>query len=254
MHLLPTARKLSVSFMLILGLGISTFSFASDHDDGQADLKGSALNLTDLYVFREDNQTGKLEDKKNLILVMNSAPRSLPRQQYYFSPQAHYEFHLTRVKKEDKNYSPTGKNDIIIRFHFGASDKGTQSFVITAIRNGKVISTSRTTSGKKILTTSLAAMDAGNLIHNKVKLGGYEITVFAGLREDPFFFDVQQFFRVRAGAAGLGPKVGFSSPETAEDFTKDYNVNTIVARVPIEFLQTKANEPVFDVWQTISVK
>lgn len=77
--------------------------------------------------------------------------------------------------------------------------------------------------------------------------------MFAGLREDPFFFDVEQYFRVRAGAAGTGPAVGFRSPTTAVDFAKGYNVNAIAVRVPIKFLQGGSQAKVFDVWETISV-
>jgi hypothetical protein len=85
------------------------------------------------------------------------------------------------------------------------------------------------------------------------------LTVFAGLREDPFFFDVTQYFRVRAGALGLGPAVGFRSAASAIDFTKDYNVNSIVVRMPLAFLQRNADgslasQTAFDVWQEIFVQ
>jgi hypothetical protein len=78
--------------------------------------------------------------------------------------------------------------------------------------------------------------------------------VFAGLREDPFFFDVEQFFRVRAGAAGIGPAVGFKPANQAIDFAKGYNVNAIVARIPKSLLRGTSNTDVFDVWETISVR
>ena len=253
MHSFGTFRNWSIASIMLISMAMSSLSFASDHDDGQADLKGSALNLTDLYVFREDNQTGLSADSKNLILIMNSAPRSLPEQQYYFSPKAKYEFHLTQVKVEDKNETPTGRDDVAIRFDFEAPSMDTQAFKVSIVKNGKILSSHSTVEGSKIMTTSLAKMRTGELIKNKVKLGHTEITVFAGLREDPFFFDVQQFFKVRAGAAGLGPKVGFKPANIADDFTKNYNVNAIVLRIPISLLQSHAEEPVFDVWQTISV-
>ncbi len=81
---------------------------------------------------------------------------------------------------------------------------------------------------------------------------GSTLTVFAGLREDPFFFDVEQYFRVRAGLLGLGPKVGFRKPGL--DFAAGYGVNSIVVRVPRSFLQGKTTVTTFDVWETISVK
>ena len=61
------------------------------------------------------------------------------------------------------------------------------------------------------MTTPITA--GGTPIINQVKINGSTVGIFAGLREDPFFFDVDQFFRVRAGLAGLGPSVGFRTPE-----------------------------------------
>jgi hypothetical protein len=93
---------------------------ASDHDDGELDLKGRSLNLTDLFVFREDWQDGSQADSGNLVLIMNTNPRSLARQQYNFSTQGRYEFHLGRVTAANKNVAPTGSSDVLIRFEFGA--------------------------------------------------------------------------------------------------------------------------------------
>lgn len=246
--------KILPALFLLMTMTYSFSGKASDHDDGVSDVKTQALNLTDLYVFREDNQTGNAADKGNLILIMNSSPRSLPEQQYYFSEGASYQFHLTRVSADNKNTSPTGASDIILSLMFGAADaNGQQPITVTAIRDG--VSTSSTTAGdgSPLLTTPIQASMANELINNSVALNDSELTVFAGMREDPFFFDVQQFFKVRAGAAGLGPKVSFLPPGQATDFTTGYNVNAIVVRVPISFLQTAAAEPVFDVWETVFV-
>ena len=70
--------------------GLSFFwqAEASDHDDGENDNKARALNITDVYAFREDWQTGNAGDSGNLIVIMNTNPRSMARQQYYFSTNA----------------------------------------------------------------------------------------------------------------------------------------------------------------------
>lgn len=242
------------SLLLAVLAGQLTTAMASDHDDGVTSIKNQALNLTDLYVFREDNQTGKSADKKNIVFIMNSSPRSLPEQQYYFSQDASYQFHISRVTADNKNTSPTGANDIILSFTFGAQDAmGQQPITITANRNGEVLSTSTAADGTKLMTTSIQNGMAGKLNVYTATLGGQKVKLFAGMREDPFFFDVEQFFKVRAGAAGLGPKVGFNPPGQAQDFTEDYNVNSIVVSVPIALLQTEAKEPVFDVWETVFI-
>lgn len=214
---------------------------ASDHDDGEVDTKGRNLNLTDLFVFREQDQNAKA-GQDDLIFVMNTNPRSLPRQQYYFSDTAQYNFKISRVNNKDA--TPTGQPDVSLRFLFSApKTNGQQDITITAFRDGKKFETT----GK---TTPLNTAP----VINQVALGGSKLTVFAGLREDPFFFDVEQFFRVRAGALGKGTAVGFRPPETAIDFAKGYNVNTIVVRVPRAFLQGSSSTRVFDVWERILVK
>ncbi|NER23438.1 MAG: DUF4331 domain-containing protein [Symploca sp. SIO1C2] len=225
---------------LILG-GTAHYSQASDHDDGEVDTKGRNLNLTDLYVFREGDQNPQASTD-DLVLIMNTNPRSLARQQYYFSTNARYEFHVSPMK--DKNAAATGKANVTLRFEFSPpNEKQEQQMKVTAIRNGNV------KTGTAITT---AITDQSANVRN-VPINGETLTVFAGLREDPFFFDVEQFFRVRAGAAGFGPAVGFRSPDKAVDFTAGYNVNTIAVRVPKKFLQGQSNANVFDVWTTISV-
>jgi hypothetical protein len=101
----------------------------------------------------------------------------------------------------------------------------------------------------KAVTTPLSASSKVTTVN----MAGAPVTVFAGLREDPFFFDVEQFFRVRAGARGEGPAVGFRPPDKAVDFATGYNVNAIAVRVPIKLLQAQTKATTFDVWQTISL-
>lgn len=223
------------------------YVIASDHDDGTTDMKTQNTNLTDLYVFTEKSQNPNAADN-NLIFIMNSNPRSLARQHYYFNQNARYEFHVTRVGNNDD--VPTGQDDVTLRFEFGAPDMNKrQNLTITAIRDGQTISSTTTTGSQPIMTTALDAAPA----NNEVSLGGQNLTVFAGLREDPFFFDVEQYFRVRdAAAKGAAGSVLFRNPGV--DFTAGYNVLSIVARVPRAFLQGSGASTSFDVWETISVK
>lgn len=228
---------------LLLGLmtvaGTATFVNASDHDDGETEIKGRNLNLTDLYVFREGDQNPNAS-AEDLVFIMNTNPRSVARQQYYFSTKARYEFMVSRVA--DKDASPTGTPDVTLQFTFGAPNaQGQQSYTMTMIDNGQSTS----------ITGQTTALD-GDPIVNSATVAGSPVKVFAGLREDPFFFDVEQFFRVRAGALGIGPAVGFRDPSEAIDFTTGYNVNAIAVQIPIELLKGDTEATTFDVWQTIS--
>ncbi len=239
---LIAALAIGIVALVILG-GVK----ASDHDDGETDSKGRNLNLTDLYVFREQDQNSNIQSD-DLIFVMNTNPRSLPRQQYYFSTNARYEFKIGRVADVDS--AATGQADTVIRFEFSAPNmQGQQEMTITTVSYGFEETRAQTVDGNAILTSPISA----DIVSNIVPIGADDktITVYAGLREDPFFFDVEQYFRVRAGAAGIGPAVGFRQP--GYDFTAGYNVNSIVIRVPKTFLQANTELEVFDVWETISV-
>ncbi|TAG21462.1 MAG: DUF4331 domain-containing protein [Oscillatoriales cyanobacterium] len=203
---------------------------------------------TDLYVYREKDQNSGAADG-DLVFTMNTNPRSVARYQYYFSTTALYQFHITQVG--DVNSTPTGRADIILRFAFSPpNNQGMQAMAVTVVRGGSQTTTKTTVKGGFIATTPLNS----NAVLNTVPVGGSNLTVFAGLREDPFFFDVEQYFRVRAGALGTGPKVGFKEPSKALDFAKGYNVNTITVRVPKAFLQAGTGANTFDVWSTVSVR
>ncbi|MBD2204629.1 DUF4331 domain-containing protein [Calothrix sp. FACHB-1219] len=242
--ILPGIGLLALSLTVGLATLAPKYVTASDHDDGEVDTKGRNLNLTDLYVFREQDQNPAAR-KDDLILVMNTNPRSLARQQYYFSNNALYEFKISRVSNKDA--TPTGKEDVTLRFQFDEpNNRGEQQFKLTLVTNGR----QRSDTGR---TTPLS-VNPNNPTINNLSLGDHKVKVFAGLREDPFFFDVEQFFRVRAGALGIGPAVGFRPANQALDFAKGYNVNSIVVRIPRALLAGQTDATTFDVWETISFK
>lgn len=216
------------------------FLTASDHDDGETDVKGRNRNITDVYAFREIDQNPSAAAGK-LILIMNVNPRSVARQQYYFSTNSRYEIKVERPA--DVNTEPTNAGlsipDVTLRFTFGAPDATTrrQPVTLTKLVNNAPVSSA-------VIGTTTALNDTPILND-----GGAGVTVFAGLRQDPFFFDVEQFFRVRAGALGFGPAEVFRHPGI--DFTWGYNVLSIVVRVPVTFLQGGASATAFDIWTTI---
>lgn len=228
--------------VLVLGLALMAILspgplVASDHDDGEMELKGRHLNLTDLYVFRQGDQEPGAPVSQ-LIFIMNLNPRSVARQQYYFSTNSNYEFKVSRVS--NNNNQATGVPNVTLRLTFGAPDSNRrQPITLTAIRDGV------TTVVGGGLTTPLGA----NPIINRMNVGGDTLSVFAGLRQDPFFFDVEQYFRVRAGALGFGPAVGFRDPGV--DFTWGYNVLSIAVRVSRQYLRGATSVNTFDVWEKI---
>lgn len=251
-------KELLVSSMILASIFNSVI--ASDHDDGETDLKGRALNLTDVYAFREDKEISG-GSANHVIFLINSNPRSLPQQQYYFSTQARYELNISRVGTSKDVPAKTDAN-IIIRAEFGVPNPGgAQPITITSVIDGATTVYTANSSGGDLMTTPLASGNAP--VVSRIAVGGQELGVFAGLRKDPFFFDVTAFFKFRSAAAKTGgefPVPGFSqfpiyTPNGVEpqDFTAEYNANTIALRIPVSMLQSGASETVFDSWATISV-
>ncbi|RMF67912.1 MAG: DUF4331 domain-containing protein, partial [Cyanobacteria bacterium J069] len=127
---------------------------ASDHDDGDIDVRSRALSLTDLYVFREIDQNSAAR-AGDLVLVLNTNPRSLARQQYYFSSNAQYDIKIARVA--NVNGAPVPRPDLTLRFTFAPPNKGNRQVVTltTLDGNGRSTSTNSTTGGGRIFTTAL---------------------------------------------------------------------------------------------------
>ncbi|MBS2040024.1 DUF4331 family protein [bacterium] len=243
---------------------------ASDHDDGETNIKARNLNLTDLYVFREDWQTGNAADNTNMVFIMNTNPRSLPRQQYFFNTNAVYSFFVSRRATQDDPV--TGVPDMAFDFNFGAPGTGGQQAITLNIRR---FTNGQDTGNKETLSAGLSTPAAPLIgspnptpVNNTVTTANGNLTVFAGLREDPFFFDVDSYFRTRAFLAtngqvtpdrsaipdgrgnGLLPA---ATDANAIDFAKGYNVNAIAVRIPIALLKGGTANGVFDVWETIAV-
>lgn len=249
---------------------------ASDHDDGETDLKARALNLSDHFAFKSPG------DPTKLSLIMYFNPRSLPGKQYTLSTKARYEFHVSKVAS--RTTKPTAQDDFLFRFEAGPADAtGVQPITLTVFKDGTQLGT------QTGMTTAIGASKASSITTNTGSVGGIDVKYFIGPRADSFHFDVVRFFQVRAflaqrffggqggigdsGAAlapncrgdkflALGPagEAGgvpdndvinlFNPPSCAPDFTKNLNVTAIVLNVPIAELGGGA---IFDTWSTISV-
>src|SRR5215468_146979 len=106
--------------------------YASDHDDGETDLKSRALNLTDHFAFKSP----AAPDQLSMIMYFN--PRSLPGTAYFLSTNARYEFHVSKVA--GKTDMPTTKDDYVFRFEAGAPDgSGIQPITLTVLKDGNVV-------------------------------------------------------------------------------------------------------------------
>ncbi|CAN5900822.1 hypothetical protein BH11MYX2_BH11MYX2_39170 [soil metagenome] len=252
-------------------LGATQIGQASDHDDGETDIKSRALNITDHYAFKQGS---------NLVLIMYVNPRSLPGRQYNLSTNARYDIHVSKVA--DKLATPGLAEDFVFRFEAGAPvADGSQPITLTEIKSGTAGTPSTGSSA------TFGVSQANSAVAGSAGPDGSKFWV--GMRADSFTFDVQRFFQVRTylatrffggpggvgnAAATLAPNCkgqaflggqtvlgGLPDPDNdninlwnpsscAPDFTHNYNVTALVLEVPIASL----GGTVFDTWSTISVK
>lgn len=294
---LPYLHHLALAGAVLIGTALGTHAVqASDHDDGTNDYKVLNTNLTDLFVFNADTHDLANAGDTDVVLVMNVNPRALPQQEYFFNTDALYDFNVRRVTEAHGDAIPTGGPiaDLVLRCQFDAPVDGQQPMALTAYYQSGTTTIDSTTvtagdqldvdgdvvaSGVDMETTPFAfdGVDAGvadgvatdgngvgrrtyddAAVVNDVVLDAHAVKVFAGLREDPFFFDVERYFKVRSSAARGVYDTVFERAE-ATDFTTGYNVLSIVLKVPRALLgatgpAAPGTATRFDVWETVQVK
>ncbi len=192
--------------------------YAADHLDAPA-VSNQATDITDVYVFRGENTN-------NLVFVANT--------QGLLAPSA------TGVAKFDEK--------TLVEFNIDNTGDNIEDLVIQAIvMNGKMRVYGpykpATTGSKSTITASAFSVQASVTPYGQAAIIGEEngIKVFAGPRDDPFFFDLNQFKKVVGGTA----PGGFNNPGT--DAFKGTNVLSIVVEVPKSKLGTPTGGK-YNVW------
>ncbi len=228
----------AIAVVAIAGAGIG-IARASDHQDNPLVELNPASDMTDVYAF-----PGSSQDR--VVLVMNSWAFLTPAQATNtgFDPNLLYQFKIdnTGDAKEDRviqiTFNGTGANQTV-------EVRGPVTPPVVGAMNNQISSAAPIATGK--INTTLTG--AGN------------VQVFAGAREDPFFIDLEQFFRIlpdrkpSTGALSLLPDAAsassFRSTSAAVDFVKGFNVLSIVVELPASMLTAGGNAKI-GVWGTIS--
>jgi len=181
------------SAAVILAVGLAPIGAqAADHLDSPTISTMGAADLTDVYAF-------STHDKQRSILIANVNPGAgaLPNSTNFFGSGVRYEITVDT----DGDATP----DVTYALRFGSPNGGKQSVSIT--RNGKAWGTGMT---EKTINLS----------------GGARL--WAGLRDDPFFFDLDAF-----KGNILGANNGrMLCDDKKVDFFKGLNVSSIVLLVP----------------------
>src|SRR5579859_1498864 len=215
-------RKKLVLMVACAVLIVGGIVYAADHMDAPA-VKGQSTDITDLYVF-EGKNTG------NLVFVGNS--------QGLLAPAA--------------TGTASFKPNTLIQFKIDNDGDNVEDLVIQAIyKDGKVnffglcrpsFTGTRTKIEERNFLGSVEVTPYG--AHTPiVATGSYGIKFFAGPRDDPFFFDLDQFHKITGGMA-----TSFNNP--GKDTFAGTNVLSIVVEVPKSLLH--AQKGAISTWLTTS--
>jgi len=223
--------KKSKLFAIIGGLGIATLSIfliSADHIDAPA-VAGTKADITDFYAFQGSNSS-------NFVFAANVQGLLTPG-----TPTEQATFDETILIEFNIDYNNDLKEDLVIQaikrgdsmYFFGPSapafsgTEGTKSTIATSAPNSVKIST----------TTDVQIADKNGM------------KFFAGPREDPFFFDFNQYNAILAGTA-----TGFDNP--GDDTFAGTNVLSVVVEFPKSMLPNAIagvnpyapNTPIYNVW------
>lgn len=221
-----------VAVLLVLISYATPPALASDHQDTTfLATKQTAADLTDLFVFEST-------DSSKVVLAMDFDPLIVPGATRPFDPSVLYQFKIDN----------TGDNveDVVLQFNFN----GTGSAQTVTVR-GPSFPT-------KVGTQSTFVPISGSGLLNTPFTINNNISVFAGLRKDPFFFDLEQFFKIipdRNYTLQPNPSppftvVTFRPVGQAQDTLASFNVHSFIVELPRTLLGTGK----IGVWITTSVK
>ena len=218
------------------GIGVAR---ASDHQDNPVVEASPATDMTDVYAF-----PGATSDR--ITLVLNSWPFITPAQtaSTTFDSNLLYQFKIDNTGD--------AKEDRVIQVLF----KGSGATQTVEVRGPLVPSVVGATNNQ---VADVAPVVSGPI--NQVLGSATGVQVFAGSREDPFFIDLEQFFRIvpdrkpSTGSLSQLPDApsasSFRSPTSAVDFVKGFNVLSIVIELPTSML-TQGGTANLGIWGTIS--
>lgn len=178
--------------------------YAADHIDTPA-VTNQPSDITDLYVFRA-------QDPNNLVFVANSQGLMSP------AASATAKFDENTLLEFNIDNNNDNIEDLVIQCKYdAASNKMVVYGPILPTTPGTKSKLEGTGSAEVIVTAYSGTPITGT--------GSTGIKVFAGPRDDPFFFDLNRYKAILAGTAP-----GFNNPGT--DTFAGTNVMSVVVEVP----------------------
>ena len=234
---LNRGRVLPIAFAVGIAAsvgGIGTL-LASDHQDTPEVELNPRMDINDVYAF-----PGSTSDRVALVMTTSSP---IAGQVASFDPNLLYQIKIDNAGDANE--------DLVFQITFNTGQGSAQRVKVVGPAAPSLVGT------QAVLVNSSTAIE-GPVATNLGSDTG--IQVFAGLRADPFFIDLEQFFNI---IPDRRPSTGaLSGPPTATasqfrtpgvDLLRPFNALAIVIEVPKTMLvTTSAADAKFGVWATIS--
>ena len=208
-------KKTLLTGAIAMGLGAGAL-WAADHIDAPA-VTGKPADIADLYVFQGSNPD-------NLVFAATWQPLLSPANtaSTVFEENTMFEFNI------DNNNDNI--EDLVIQMVF----KGDKMYVHGPMKPGATGLTS-TIQGDAAVTVKTTPYASSA---NPIVATANGISAFAGPRDDPFFFDLDQYKKILAGTA-----TSFNKP--GNDTFKGTNLLSGVIEVPKSMLKSPGS---INVW------
>ncbi len=199
-------NKLLLSAFVAATLITGGIIYAADHIDTPA-VTGQPTDITDLYVFRA-------QDVNNLVFVANTQGLLAP------GSTAAAKFDANTVIEFNIDNNADNMEDLVIQCKYDPASNSMQVY-------GPILPSEKGARSKLEGSVTASATVTAYGSAPVIGTGANGIKVFAGPRDDPFFFDLNQFKKVLAGTAP-----GFLPLGMASDAFAGTNVLSVVVEVP----------------------
>ena len=242
-------RRKTIRALVLAGaagsIGVAGVVLASDHMDTPEVELNPRMDINDVYAFPAGNGTST--DRVTLIMTTSSP---IVGQNASFDPALLYQLKIDNTGD--------AKEDLVFQITF---DEGTGAAQRYNIVGPVVPSTSGTPPGGGVVNMLVPGSSVSGTV-GSTSGSATGVQAFAGLRTDPFFIDLEQFFKI---VPDRRPSTGpLSVPQTQQatsfrspgvDLLGSISANTlaIVIEVPkSSLLSSTAADAKFGVWATIS--
>ncbi len=239
---IPFSRIVQLTTLVVVAagamgsMGLWSRAVSSDHQDTPEVELNPRCDINDVYAF-----PGSTDDR--IVLVMTTSSPIVAGTAASFDNDKLYQIKIDNDDPQD------GVEDLVLQFTFSGEGAGQQVSLrgpVAPVSTG----TANRISPSSPTVTGVVSSNLGS---------SSDIQLFAGLRDDPFFLDLEQFFRI---IPDRRPVSGFLStlPDTPSatcfrdpgiDYLAGFNTLAIVVELP-ESRLTQGGSPRLGIWGTIS--